>query len=498
MMKKLMTLLTAVLMVLTLAGKVNAEQSSANTITINNAKEGETYKAYKMLQLVVDNTTNPTAYAYTIASDWTAFFGDDNIAVWGTVLEKDATGTYFQRKEGVADETAWSATSDLSAFAEAAEAYAKANNLTPVASVTVASGATTAVLNTTVSGYYLVTSTLGTRAMIDTTPGNVTINEKNALDTIEKKVQEDSTNAWGTTNDVQIGDTVYFLTKVTVVPRSVNVVIHDKLDDAFTFGGKESVFYYTDEACTTPLDESLWSYKATPDTGDTFTIIISDDFAAETTADAYIYIKYSAVVNKNIISSTPAIVPQKNTTTVTFGDDQVSQESVTTTTTHKLAVHKYSTAKDPLADAIFQLEKDGNVVYLVKIDANNYRVADSTDTGTASTHVAANGEVATIASGLVSDFVTVASGNIVIWGVDSDKDYSIVELQAPKGYNLLNPTTKTVGKVSDTLVVDVENLSGAELPSTGGIGTTIFHVAGALLVLGAGIVLISKKRANNN
>ena len=121
---KLLALILALSLVFSMSAAVFGAQSSSNTITVNGAKAGETYSAYKMLELFVDDVTNPTAYRYTVAPDWADFFANDNIAVWGTVLEKDATGTYFQGMSGVASETAWSATSDLSAFAEAAAAYA--------------------------------------------------------------------------------------------------------------------------------------------------------------------------------------------------------------------------------------------------------------------------------------------------------------------------------------------------------------------------------------
>ena len=45
--------------------------------------------------------------------------------------------------------------------------------------------------------------------------------------------------------------------------------------------------------------------------------------------------------------------------------------------------------------------------------------------------------------------------------------------------------------------VNVENKSGSILPSTGGMGTTIFYIAGALLVLISGVVLIAKKRTDS-
>ena len=87
--------------------------------------------------------------------------------------------------------------------------------------------------------------------------------------------------------------------------------------------------------------------------------------------------------------------------------------------------------------------------------------------------------------------------------------YYLKEIAAPKGYNLLAaPTTVEVtsegiikvknGKVmEETSVVNVLNKSGSILPSTGGIGTTIFYIAGALLVLISGVVLIAKKRTDS-
>ena len=231
-MKKLVSLLVATVMIFAMTITAFAAQESNNTITINNARAGETYKAFKMLELSVNDTSNPTAYRYTVAPGWEDFFADSNSSVWGTVLEKDSTGTYFQGKDGISSETAWSSSSALSAFAEAAAKYVKEKDLTTT--ISVKAETITATLNTTESGYYLITSTLGTRAMIDTTPGNVSINEKNDDNTIVKTVKEDSTGNYGKENDAQVGDTVEFKSVATVVPRSINVKIHDTMDTGLT------------------------------------------------------------------------------------------------------------------------------------------------------------------------------------------------------------------------------------------------------------------------
>ena len=108
----------------------------------------------------------------------------------------------------------------------------------------------------------------------------------------------------------------------------------------------------------------------------------------------------------------------------------------------------------------------------------------------------------------------VDAGNPVIQGLD-DIDYYLYETKAPAGHNLLSEpvhfkisadynedgsnytsVTVTVGEeaASNALSASIVNRSGATLPETGGIGTTIFYVLGGLLVVGAGVVLITRKR----
>ena len=105
----------------------------------------------------------------------------------------------------------------------------------------------------------------------------------------------------------------------------------------------------------------------------------------------------------------------------------------------------------------------------------------------------ANGDEASA----VNSFTTVASGKIVIKGVDLDS-YTLVETAAPAGYNKLKDPVEVAVLATNALTVEVPNASGTELPSTGGMGTTIFYVLGSVLVLGAVVLLVTKKRMSTN
>ena len=459
--KRIATVLLALVMVLSLS--VCAFAAGTNSITVNGAQGGETYKIYKMLDLKVDLGKN--AYSYTVTSAWNNFFTGEGAGV-AYVTINDAG--YVTWKNGM--DTA----ENMEAFAKAAAKYASDNEVAAVAEQTPAADSNI-VFNNLDSGYYLITSTNGTLAMVDTTPANTdpVVDEKNPNPTIDKEVMEDSTGTWGDSNSAQIGDTVYFRTTVNLKHGAKNYVLHDVMGDELTLNA-DSI---TVADLTEGTDYTVVTTGLTD--GCDFEVRFNQNYLDTITAPTTLVVTYSAVLNENAKVESSAL----NKTQLTWGDKNGTTWDQTETNTYKFEVLKYAgadTAKNPLAGAVFQL-KDAkkNVVKLIKVSDTEYRVANGNE------------------AGAVDSFTTVATDKIVIRGVDLDK-YTLVEIEAPEGYNKLKAPVEVTVNADNALVVDVPNNTGAELPSTGGIGTTIFYVVGGILVVGAAVVLTTRKRMEKN
>lgn len=459
--KRIATVLLALVMVLSLS--VCAFAAGTNSITVNGAQGGETYKIYKMLDLKVDLGKN--AYSYTVNDKWNAFFtGEGAGAAYVTINDAG----YVTWKAGM--DTA----ENMEAFAKAAANYATVKGVAAVATQTPAADGSLVFENLD-AGYYLITSTNGTLAMVDTTPANPNpaVEEKNPNPTVDKEVMEDSTNKWGDSNSAQIGDTVYFRTTVNLQHGAKNYVLHDKMGDELTLNA-DSI---TVEGLTKDTDYTVVTTGLTD--GCDFEVRFTQSYLDTIAAPKTLVVTYSAVLNEKAKVESAAL----NETMLTWGDANHTEWDKTETKTYEFTVNKYAAsdaAKNPLAGAVFQLkDAKNNVVKLVKVSDTEYRVANGNE------------------AGAVDSFTTVATGNIVIKGVDLD-NYTLVEIAAPEGYNMLKDPVKVIVKADNALVVEVPNNTGAELPSTGGIGTTIFYVVGGILVVGAAVVLTTRKRMEKN
>ena len=453
---KLVSLLLTLILVLAMAAPACA--AGENTITVTGAQANETYNIYKMLDLSVN--ADKTAYTYTVNAAWKNFF------------EESGTGAAYVHIDEQGYVTWKDNSANMEAFAKAAAAFAAENKVSGAATAITPTADSNITFEGLDSGYYLITSTNGTLSMVATTPRqtDVTVAEKNPDSTITKKVQEDSTGNWGEANDAQIGDTINFRTTIVVKHGARNYVMHDKMDD----GLSPDISSIAIEGLAKDTD-----YTVSENTGDdcTFEIHFKQTYLDKIEKDTTLTVTYTAILNEKADVTNG----ENNTARLTWGNTSTTEEDQTNTKTHRFSILKYAAedqTKAPLAGAVFQLkDAQGNIVKLVKTSESGteYRVA--------------NGEEVNA----VDCFTTVSTEKITITGVDSDK-YTLVEITAPAGYNKLSAPVEITVNADNALQVEVANNTGKELPSTGGVGTTLFYIAGAVLVLGAVVLLITRRR----
>ena len=497
-MKRFATFLLALVMIMSLAipafaaGEEPETPVKNDSITINNAKPGETYAIYKMFDLKVNNEITPTAYTYTVISAWADFFKAPVEADGDTPEEKAGPGYQYVTINEAGEVTA---ISDAAALAKAAANWTSKPAATD--SKTVAENDTSVAFTGLEDGYWLITSTLGTKAMAYTTPDNeaVVINDKNPENTIQKFVKEDSTNEWGETNDAQVGDIVEFKSVVKIVKGTRNVVVHDKMYTEEPNGSvkenKNCFHFAADSVKIEGLTEGThYTVDANPSDGDTFDIVFNQEWIDSLDFGDDGFKEYVITYSAQLTSYPVAMNLPKdsyNRTYVSFGNASESERDITVTKTHYFSVNKHAAGSDThLAGAVFKLMKGEEVVKLVKFGPPNaYRVERDKGGTTLETFITVDESTEHLAYG---------SADIFILGVDSDSDYTLVEVTAPEGYNKLKDPIEVTVNADNSTRVDVANQSGTELPSTGGVGTTMFYIFGGILVLAAVVLLVTKKR----
>ena len=468
--KKLASVLLALIMVFSLATTVFAASGindNTGIISIDNANSGKDYSIYQILELESFDTVAGT-YSYKATTAWKSFVEGATVA--GIYLETDSNGL-----------VTWHAGADVAAFATLAKTYADANTIIPTETET-AAGNFVQFENLSL-GYYLVGSTSGAICSLDTTDKEVYIKDKNTEPTLYKQVQEDSNLTWGPSNDATLGDIINYKVNIEAIDaQPKDYVMHDKMDAGLTFNNDIVV----KAGGTVKTLGVYYTVNTAPTDGDTFEI----NFIGVQPNDK-IEVTYSAVLNKDAVISgstndNKAHLSYKDTTNA----DKTTTEQTTKTQTFKFQLVKTKVDNTVLEGAQFKLydaETAGNEIALIEETTGVYRVATADEKATVGFTAA-----------------TIEAGNVVIKGLDTAK-YYLEETKAPNGYNKLssrveviidggNLTANMSGTTWTSDGVHVVNKSGSLLPSTGGIGTTIFYILGSVLVLLAVVLLVTKKR----
>lgn len=491
--KKIAAIMFAFMMVVSMSCNVKADEGTTTTekgtITINNAVDEQTYTIYKLLDLEsYEQKKNEQGeeignYSYKPNKDWNSFIS----------TAKDSEGiNYFDVDEN--GYARWNVNETKTAeFAQKALAYATTNSIANKGTTTAQNN--TASFNNLDLGYYLVDSSVGALCGLNTTNPTATIEEKNGVPSVEKKIVQNNTDV--ESNFANIGDTVYFKTTITAKSGAENYILHDTMDKAFTFN--DDIVVQSNGVTIGSSNYTIYYDKNNTEktklVGDncTFEIRFTKDYLDTLANDQNIVVTYSAILNGDANIGRG----DHNATHLTYGDNKNKVDVTTTTYTSQIKVLKYTgDTTHVLAGAKFKLfkqEADGEALTFVKKSGNekNYRLTVQGERG-------------------VTEIVTTSSGAFTMQGLKPGI-YWLEETAAPKGYNKLVKRIKVEINTNGNLIIDgkdkenglpinqvnVENKTGTVLPSTGGAGTTMIYLVGAVLVLGSGVVLATKRRVKN-
>jgi len=501
-MRKLLAMFLAILMVMSLATTafaqdVGTDAEDKGTITISNAAKGETYTIYKLFDATVNEDGTSIAYTGDIPDSLTAYFVKDETT--GAITATEAAGSGNNMSEGL--KTAlkeWAKTATNAASAKSDGSKLNFNGLD--------------------YGYYVVTTTQGSQLIsVDSTMPDVTVYDKNTKEiTADKTVDNVSYSIGDTVNYTAEFATVNFYGEGSGAKQVIKYTITDTLPEFLADVVIDSVVITKADGTTTDATLTVNSFDADGKIViDWANEVATKQWTSKYDNGAKIIVKYhgtlTSVTNINTADkNTVKIQPTLDDNTTPWNDNWKDSTEIKT---YGAALKKTDGTK-ALAGAEFTVK--GLTVQAGDAAGEYIVVSYDPDSDDESTTL-----------------VTNEDGKLYIVGLASDVKLTVTETKAPDGYNKLDAPVELTPQVMTTAIytasgtiyydadgnvvaeessssssevveknltdldanaVEVINNAGTELPSTGGMGTTLFYILGSVMVLAAVVLLVTKKR----
>lgn len=498
-MKKVLSVLTALVLVLALAIPVFAAGDKTITIMPNDkvTLAGRTFTAYKVL----DATKTGSNIVYSVPEGAVDF-----MATYFSI-DKDDIAFSYKVAEAI---RAFSDDARMT-FAAAVLEGIRTSEIKNVTGVEGAADGNNYVISGLSEGYYIVkdsgTETPVSALMLTTTDEEIII--KADKPTVDKKIDgdkdtDDSTKGLVKNNTASVGDKVPYVISSTVPStngyKSYKMIFTDTFSSGLTYNADSLV------VTKTYVDADGQSHTDTLVKGTDYDVMqdgqeITFKFDNVKGWDgSKIEIKYTATVNDK---ATIGVKGNENKVDLEYSNNPTQEsssektpESKTRTFVTEFKLYKYDKADEKALQGVeFTLEgtklnnvlvtdKDGKQT--VVVTKENVKVTVKTD---------ANGEVKFTGLG-AGEYILTETKPLDGYNILSEPIKVVIGWTAPE--NDTADCTWTYSENVDTTgsiaVVKVANQGGTELPSTGGIGTTIFYVVGGFLIVAAAVLLVTRKK----
>ena len=456
-------------------------------VDISNAKVGAEYNVYKIFDVTYDGNGG---FAYTYTSDTYDTTGADALDLIVKELEDSGmmtltpvpgTDTYVVTKGASNDGTNPSTTATpsddkTSNYALELQELNKEGMfelLTPCETVVAESNHIVIDVTNDGAGYYFVTTTNGSFVLVDTTDNTAYVQEKTEDPTVDKVITNTVNSAKD--DDFALGDTVNYDVTVHAKPGAINYKTVDVCPLGLTLD-KSSITLKIGNNTLAASNYTLTVTDATETTGSIITIAFDQDYLDTITADTDIHIIYNGVANDKAIAGA-----NPNTVTLTWGASSEFSDDAT----------------DEFYTAEYKFVKVDQNDHTKTLQGVQFKIYNAATNGTQLGFTLRDG-IYYYDKYADANVLTTDANGIIHLDLLEAGDYYLEEISTLPGYNL--PTGRTKISIAKgtaygiETAIYVENSSGVELPSTGGIGTKIFIGIGLLAVLAAGVFLLSNKR----